>query len=556
MAENFWKNAALALAGTLLPPTDARGNGLTRSRAAAFFEKTLRKALALAETGFAAAAETGMPKIACACSGGADSLSALLLFWAKFPELRARTLVLHYDHAVRAESAADADFVREVAAALGLEFASERREKSDFCGNAETEKFSEADLRALRLDFFERKMHERGAGILVQGHQRDDVAETLLMRISRGAGTAGLAAPRAISIRRGGEIFVRPLLEFPKSALCDALRRDAIPWREDATNAGTDSFRTRVRNSVLPALRAVAPFTNFERSRRLAEEDADALDFLAQQIFEKSCRAEIPPRLAGTREFRLFADAPQLRPFPALARRVLLKIFDAEKIVPAGAETSDALAEALCAGTPIEVASGGRKIALDAAGTLTIFPENSAPAAADASNFDGNAREQKFAFARERPGKIFSVKTAAGAIAEAEIVALAPDFFPKLFAGAFPPEREAFVSLENWRGSEIVLRAALAGEKLRPLGAPGAKKLGDIFTDKKIPPAERAILPIFADAEGAAWAPGIAPAERLKLAGNERSALRLTYRRDILPLCEPCALPRERGTGNARFATI
>ncbi|MGF0069572.1 nucleoside recognition domain-containing protein [Candidatus Spyradosoma sp. SGI.093] len=67
-----------------------------------------------------AAERGGNAPVACACSGGADSLCALLLLWAKFPRLRERLLVLHYDHAAREDSAADAEFVRRVAAALGV----------------------------------------------------------------------------------------------------------------------------------------------------------------------------------------------------------------------------------------------------------------------------------------------------------------------------------------------------------------------------------------------------------------------------------------------------
>ena len=103
-----------------------------------------------------AAERGGNAPVACACSGGADSLCALLLLWAKFPRLRERLLVLHYDHAARKDSAADAEFVRRVAAALGAAFVCGRRERDG-------EKISEAALRVARLRFFAEAMRERRA---------------------------------------------------------------------------------------------------------------------------------------------------------------------------------------------------------------------------------------------------------------------------------------------------------------------------------------------------------------------------------------------------------
>ena len=132
-----------------------------------------KKALALAELFpaepfremLAALRRDAPPPLAAACSGGADSLCALLLTWANADVAeRERLVVLHFDHAVRAESAADADFVRGVAAALGAECVVGRRVAAP--GESE----SEAALRADRLAFFAREMRVRGAEILVQGH--------------------------------------------------------------------------------------------------------------------------------------------------------------------------------------------------------------------------------------------------------------------------------------------------------------------------------------------------------------------------------------------------
>lgn len=450
--------------------------------------------------------------IAVACSGGADSLAALLLTWANFPDARERICVLHYDHAVREESAADAEFVREVCENLGVEFVCERRVPA---GN---ENLGENELRRLRLDFFAREMRSREIKILVQGHQRDDIAETLLMRLTRGAGTDGLAAPRKISRQADGRIFVRPLSDFPKEKILAALRDCEIPWREDATNAGTDYFRNRVRNRVLPELRAAAPFENIARSRKLAEEDADALDFFSEKIMGEATFLSLPQETENARKqvpashsYKLFSGsnrnvASPLR-FPAIARRVLRKIFAREKIETDGAAVADALVEAICAGTPLKTQIGERTIIWD--GKILEFRGRSdIPVASSKIPFeDFNEATEKSLLLSEK-------------------VEITEALFEQIRAGAFPPTETVFLA----GTPDIFVRELFPGEKFRPLGAPGEKSVLRIFTDKKIPAHLRKNLPVFADGTGIAWIPGLPPAERFRIRSAGTTALRLTYR--------------------------
>lgn len=406
--------------------------------------------------------------IAVACSGGADSLAVLLLTWAHFTEQREQLCVLHYDHSVRNDSAADADFVREVCKALNVLFVCGKREA---CENAH----SESDLRRLRLDFFRREMLSRNIGILIQGHQRDDVAETLLMRLTRGAGTEGLSAPKKQSRQSDGRLFVRPLLETPKSDILAALRKYGIPWREDSSNTENDYFRNRIRNRVLPELRAVAPFENIARSRMLLEEDATALDFFYDKIFN-----------AQEGNFSL-KNLPK-----ALVRRYLMKEFSREKIKLGGAAVADAFVEAITAGKALKVQIGDKKIIWDNS-ALKIFSREPEP--------------KKMIFEKEK-------------------ITVTEALFEKIRSGIFPPTETVFLA----GTPEIVMRSLLPGEKFRPLGAPGEKAVRRIFIDKKIPEEERNRLPVFADGTGIAWIPGLPPAERFRIRNAGSEALRLTYR--------------------------
>lgn len=213
---------------------------------------------------------------AVAFSGGADSLALLLLLWAHWPERRTRLVALHFDHRLRGRaSAADAKFCARVCSALGVKFVS--GVWSDARKGA-----SEAEARTARFAFFQRELGRRRIRGLWFGHQQDDIAETLLMRLARGSGTTGLAAPRPVQSMPAGRVHLRPLVTLKKNDLVAALRRAGAEWREDASNGRGDYFRNRVRNDVLPAWIASAEgrdaLAGAALSRELIEEDDAALE--------------------------------------------------------------------------------------------------------------------------------------------------------------------------------------------------------------------------------------------------------------------------------------
>jgi len=213
---------------------------------------------------------------AVAFSGGADSLALLLLLWAHWPERRARLVALHFDHRLRGRaSTADARFCADVCAALGVRFAA--GSWADARAGA-----SEAVARAARFAFFQRELGRRRTRALWFGHQQDDIAETLLMRLARGSGTAGLAAPRPIQVQPAGRVYAPPLLTLKKAEITAALTAAGAVWREDASNGTADYFRNRIRHEVLATWAAAATdrdaLAGAALSRELIEEDDAALE--------------------------------------------------------------------------------------------------------------------------------------------------------------------------------------------------------------------------------------------------------------------------------------
>jgi tRNA(Ile)-lysidine synthase len=107
------------------------------------------------------------------------------------------------------------------------------------------------------------------------------VAESLLLRLSRGSGTSGLAAPRPVQAMRGGRVHLRPLLDVPHAQIETWLKTARIPWREDGTNATGEHFRNRLRRDVIPAWARAADrdvLAGAARSRELLAEDDAALE--------------------------------------------------------------------------------------------------------------------------------------------------------------------------------------------------------------------------------------------------------------------------------------
>lgn len=139
---------------------------------------------------------------------------------------------------------ADADFVRQLALSLGLDASIEARDLSGTADNLE-----QAGRNA-RQDFF---LRLRATGLvqrIATGHTRSDQAETVLYRLLRGSGTAGMAGVLPVT----GEGIVRPLLDCSRAEVDDFLRSRGLAWREDATNGDPSFVRNRIRHQLLPAL--------------------------------------------------------------------------------------------------------------------------------------------------------------------------------------------------------------------------------------------------------------------------------------------------------------
>lgn len=185
-----------------------------------------------------------MPALGVAVSGGGDSMALLHVAadWARARGVRIEAASV--DHGLRPGSAAEAAAVGRAAAALGLPHAVLRWRH----GGAPQGNLMDAARRA-RMGLLADWARGRGLAAVALGHTQDDVAETLLMRLARGAGLDGLAA-MADAREQGGMMWLRPMLGVRRAALRDWLTARGIGWADDPSNDNPDFERVRARQAI------------------------------------------------------------------------------------------------------------------------------------------------------------------------------------------------------------------------------------------------------------------------------------------------------------------
>lgn len=252
------------------------------------------------EAGFLSALAAGLPSLCdagfpqlVAVSGGADSVALLLGMVRLAP---AGLVVAHADHGLRAESADDARFVTELAGSLGLRCLTRRLDVAASGGREGLE----GRARRQRYAFLAEAAHEVGARQVLTAHTADDQAETVLHRILRGTGLAGLAGMRHTRPLADGVALVRPLLRVRRADVHRFLAVVAQDWREDASNRDLARSRNLLRHEVLPRC-VTGPYPAAAESiARLAAQAgaaADALASAAEHLLESHGRRQADGRV-------------------------------------------------------------------------------------------------------------------------------------------------------------------------------------------------------------------------------------------------------------------
>ncbi|MDH4321528.1 MAG: tRNA lysidine(34) synthetase TilS [Desulfobulbaceae bacterium] len=401
-------------------------------------------------------------------SAGPDSMALLHLLAALAPAWGWSLLAVYLDHGLRpGETAQEAALVREAAGRLGAGFASER---VDVQGEAGRRGLSlEHSGRLLRYEVFARLAEGGGAKIVV-AHTADEQAEEILLRLLRGTGRKGLAGMATV---REGQV-VRPLLTTAKEEVLAYLADRKIDFAVDSSNQDRRYLRNRVRLDLLPHLADRYNPNIAENLRQTGMILQDEEAFLAAAA-ERAWPAVVT-RDGG--EGGLVMALPQFAGEPRAIRRRLLETAcwrcgqrPSFKIIGQLLE----LAEDDTSGSRLHL-GGGLRVSKQGGQLIFNRPQGNKPLRGDLG---------------EPAAAPFSVEIAgAGVYPIPEIGRL---LVVELLASLPAP-----ASLEgaDWLDAELLsfpllARSVRAGDRFRPLGAPGRKKVGDFFTDAKVARAER-----------------------------------------------------------------
>ena len=423
-------------------------------------------------------------RVGIAVSGGADSVALLRLLLELHKELGLVLSVVHFNHKLRAaESDSDEAFVAMLASRHNLEF---HRDCADVRAHAsQHHKSIEAAARDLRYEFFWRLLRERKLDRLATAHTLDDQAETVLLRIARGAGTRGLAGiyPQLLvpSSQFSDAAIIRPLLGVRREEVELYLKEIGQTWREDQSNRDLRFARNRVRHGILPRLeRNLNP-----RIREALAETAEIAR--AEEAYWQAELSRILPELWDASATKL-----NLSPFskhPLALQRRLIRV---------AAENSGLRLEFAQVEDVLRVASGDEKSALLPAGWTVQRAKGSLifhQPGADSANDSG------YEYILPVPGKVKVPQ--AGVWFEA---ALARDGTQAAYNRGNSWDRALLAG-------ELVVRNWRAGDRFWPAHTKRPKKVKDLLQERHISGPERKRWPVIVSGQEIIWLRGFpAPA--------------------------------------------
>jgi tRNA(Ile)-lysidine synthase len=435
-------------------------------------------------------------RVVIAVSGGPDSVALLHTLHRLAPEFAVTLHVFHMNHGLRGESSAkDAEYVAALAIRLGLPCTIVTLREGEL---REQPGSLEANARAARYQAIERLAGELGANRAALGHNRNDQAETVLMRLLRGAGARGLSGIPPVRVA-GGLTFVRPLLAIPRQEIERYCERHELFPRLDESNRKPEYLRNQIRLDLLPHLARTynpAIAANLAQTAEVIHEEDRYLDDLALAALER-CR--VPGEGVS-----LVADALLREPLP-LARRVvrLAARLAAGPVYDLGL---DAVTRVLALAAEQQ---GSRQ--LDLPGGLQLMVEYGLCRFATHGGM-----------AAPDPAGEWPVLTAgATVIPELELTLEAGD------AGVPDGRFEAVFDAERLPGP-LSVRLWRPGDRLWPVGMEGSKKLQDLLVDAKVPKKLRNRVLLLTAGDQILWIIGYR-LDRRFLAGPTTS-LRLFFR--------------------------
>lgn len=443
-----------------------------------------------------------------AISGGADS-TALLSILKELP-LDLNLTAVYVNHGLRPHETADEEnFLFGFCHRLSVPLRIERVNVPDYA--KKQKKSIEESARELRYNALHALRRQTASRVIAVAHTADDQVEEFFIRLIRGSGMKGLSG---MDTQNGA--VIRPLLNEKKSTLLSYLHSKQLTFCNDSSNQDRSFLRNRVRLDLLPFLErdfsASIRETTLQTMSVLKEED-HFLTNHCNKIFETLTHGESRTQAGDQNSFHL-----KRKPFgaeqSAIQRRLLERICwqldcrptyrtitDLQKFIYSGKN-----------GATLHLQNGLRVTRNDDDVIMFDYPEGKGPRRGDGHH------HISYSIDADHPGTYYIKETGVTVTIESVSVTLQEGVAE---GGSLYIDEESVTF-------PLKIRSVSSGEKIKLLGALGAKKIRRIFTDLKIPKNQREQIPILSDSAGAIAIIGIRIADRVKLTPATRKALRIT----------------------------
>ncbi len=462
-----------------------------------------------------AAVELVGPDCTCllAVSGGPDSVAMTAALAEISEDIPMELGVAHLDHAIRPDSAEDSLWVAGFAEQMHLPFFEERIDVPELRA-AEKLTMEEAARRA-RYSFLAHASTGWGATCVATGHTADDQAETVLFRIIRGTGLAGMAGiprSRPISPETPNVQLVRPLLDCSREEVLAFLQDRSQDFLTDETNFDVEvQSRARIRHELLPVLESDHNPDVRSALVRLAKRAGEVNELVEMAAYGR-IGEYIGPLPTEAQEVAVpleVLEAPQavrVEVLRLVASHLTGKLlFDRARLADAARELPEAqvgkqfeLGGAVAVRdyqhVSLRLPGGGERPPAAWESGVTLPGETSLPA--------GLLRAERMISSELDMAEFSLTKTAFQEVFDADL-------------------------LES--GARLLCRPRRPGDRFHPLGASGERKLKDFFIDEKVPQAHRAGVPLLMLGETIIWVVGYRLSEAARVGESARDLIRLEF---------------------------
>lgn len=428
-------------------------------------------------------------------SGGADSVALLHMLYSLRYRLNIKLFVAHINHGLRGQDAdMDADYVRKICREWDVPFF---LDEVDIKALSKSHSLSEEEVgRKARYDFYEKVLLKVDGNKIALGHHRDDQIETILYNIIRGTGMEGLQGIKPV---RDGKI-IRPLLEFDRLSIERYLKKHDIVYRHDRTNYQTIYTRNKIRLELIPYIERTLNQGFKDSIIRMTDilgEEDDFLKKYTEKLMEKNLDM-------NANQITISIDFLQSC-HQAIKRRIIRRCV--EHLFGSMSDIGKVHIDSIINMERLPIGS-----IIDLPWDLKVYRDYD-----DILLIRGKMHREK--------GICAKLEVPSTVILDKHKMAIRAKHVAKWCFGA--------TDCVYIDGDAIIgplhIRNRKDGDRFKPLGMQGSKKLKDFFIDEKVPRYIRDSIPLVVDGENIIWVVGYQIGDDYKISKDTENVIELSY---------------------------